>query len=263
MMWEYYLMKLIIDTRESELIKQVHKFVESNNFDVKVETSQMDLGDAVIQDNTGKDLVVFERKSLNDLCASIMDGRYKEQSFRLESHSIHNHNIYYVVEGVIESYVPRKHNRITRKAIYSTLVTLNYHKGFSVMRTTSLLETARFLVYTYQKIQKENKPGYYDKEKSDTETQDYSSVIKCSKKNQITTKNIHHIMLMQIPGVSALAAKTVMDKFDDMVELIASLQENPNALDGIEIENNGKKRALSKTAKANIKKYLLGEAENN
>ena len=54
-------MKLIIDNRETELIKKINKFVESNNFDVKVEISQMDLGDAVIQDNNEKDLVVFEK----------------------------------------------------------------------------------------------------------------------------------------------------------------------------------------------------------
>ena len=66
---------------------------------------------------------------------------------------------------------------------------------------------------------------------------------------------------MQIPGVSALQ-QTVMDKFDDMVIRYKSSRK-PKALDGIEIANNGKKRALSKTAKSNIKKYLLGEYENN
>ena len=67
-------------------------------------------------------------------------------------------------------------------------------------------------------------------------------------------------MLMQIPGVSQIVAKTIMNKFDGMVDLIASLQENDNVLDGIMIKTKSdKNRALSKTAIANIKKYLLGE----
>lgn len=250
-------MKLVIDSREKDVFKNTEKFIKENEFDIELEKSQMDLGDAKIVDDNGKEIIIFERKCLTDLCASITDGRYKEQSFRLEQHPLHNHNIYYVVEGNIENFVPKKFNRISRKAIYSTLVTLNYHKGFSVMRTTSLLETSRLLVFIFQKLMKEKKPSYYECDNKCKE--DYSEVIKCAKKDQINTTNIHHIMLMQIPGVSALAAKTIMDKFDGMVDLIASMQENLNALDGIFIENNGKKRALSKTAKENIKKYLLGE----
>ena len=126
------------------------------------------------------------------------------------------------------------------------------------MRTTSCLETSRLLIFTYEKMKKENKPSYYEKECEDQT--DYSSVIKCAKKDQITTDNIHEIMLMQIPGVSQVVAKTIMSKFDGMVDLIASLQEDDNVLDGIMIKTKSdKNRALSKTAIANIKKYLLGE----
>ena len=251
-------MKLVIDSREADLFKNVTDFVKTNDLDINIEKQQLDLGDALILDDNDKELIIFERKSLNDLCASITDGRYKEQSFRLQQHPLHNHNIYYLIEGVIEKFVPQKFNRISRKAIYSTLVTLNYHKGFTVMRTTSCLETSRLLIFTYEKMKKENKPSYYEKKCEDPA--DYSSVVKCAKKDQITTENIHQIMLMQIPGVSQMVAKTIMSKFDGMVDLIASLQEDDTALNDIMVKTKtDKSRALSKTAIANIKKYLLGE----
>ena len=47
-------------------------------------------------------IILIERKSLNDLESSIKDGRYSEQSIRLNSSEIHNHNIYYLIEGNIQ-----------------------------------------------------------------------------------------------------------------------------------------------------------------
>ena len=247
-------MKLILDCREKDLIKHVQSHIKSNELDVNTEVRQLDLGDIIVEDDN-KPLIIFERKTLEDLCASIMDGRYQEQSFRLNEHPLHNHNIYYLIEGNIESFVPRKHNRISRKAIYSSLVSLNYHKGFSVMRTTSIIETSRFIIQVLDKIRRDKKPSFYE---GNSEEQDYSNVLKTSKKSQITPENISSIMLMQIPGVSANLAKILAKQFGGMVDLIATLQEDDNALSTIEIETkNGKKRKISKTAVQNIKTFLL------
>ena len=44
--------------------------------------------------NTEKEeKLVIERKSINDLLSSIKDGRYAEQSYRLNGLPNHNHNI--------------------------------------------------------------------------------------------------------------------------------------------------------------------------
>ena len=39
------------------------------------------------------------KKTVNDLLSSIVDGRYKEQSLRLDNYNLHNHNIIYLIEG--------------------------------------------------------------------------------------------------------------------------------------------------------------------
>lgn len=50
----------------------------------EIKSERLPLGDIILHDPVSdKDIVLFERKTLNDLAASIQDGRYKEQSFRL------------------------------------------------------------------------------------------------------------------------------------------------------------------------------------
>lgn len=44
-------------------------------------------------------LLIFERKSISDLLASLKDGRYEEQSYRLSGSNTNNHNIIYIIEG--------------------------------------------------------------------------------------------------------------------------------------------------------------------
>jgi ERCC4-type nuclease len=75
-------MNLYIDTRESQAIKEL------NNTEYNV--IPLDIGDFQIK-SVGDTFVIFERKLLSDLLSSIKDGRYKEQSLRLNSHSLENH----------------------------------------------------------------------------------------------------------------------------------------------------------------------------
>ena len=70
-------MQFIIDNREKEL-----KDYFKNNDNIKFEN--LDIGDIVIKDND-KIIMMIERKTLEDLSASIKDGRYKEQKIRLKS----------------------------------------------------------------------------------------------------------------------------------------------------------------------------------
>ena len=89
----------------------------------------LDVGDFHIYKNN-KDLpdFIIERKSINDLLSSIKDGRYNEQSFRLNNFPIHNHNIYYLIEGSIE-YIKNEQNK---KIVYSSIFTISHFKGFSI-----------------------------------------------------------------------------------------------------------------------------------
>ena len=137
--------------------------------------------------------LVIERKTINDLACSINDGRYLEQSYRLDKTDIHNHNIIYLIEGDIRSF--KETSRINKKALYSSLLSLNSYKGFSVIRTFNLEETANMVLYFSEKIIKNEKQSFYYSDISginisnDTVEKDYVDVV-CNSKNQILQKKI-------------------------------------------------------------------------
>ena len=119
----------------------------------KIKKEQLHIGDIVFEDKMGKQVLIIERKTLYDLAASIKDGRYNEQSFRLDKEAIHNHNIVYIIEGDIERY-NEKRGRISKKILISSMFSLLYYKGFSVFRTNSICETADVVVFFADKYDK-------------------------------------------------------------------------------------------------------------
>ncbi len=249
-----YFMIIKIDTREVDLYNLCNqKMIANETINVVQET--LPLGDIVICDNDNKELIVIERKTLRDLAASIVDGRYNEQSFRLNQLNLENHNIIYLIEGNISTF--KTVSRIDKNALLSSMVTLNYFKGFSVFRTFSIQESCDFIIKCAIKILKEKKEGYYNKSLETTTqvNQEYSSVLKCAKKNQITKDNIGEIMLSQIPGISHQSSKAIMQNYKTIEELIISIKNDDTCLDDIKINN----RKISKTCIKNIKVFLLNE----
>ena len=64
-------------------------------------------------------------------------------------------------------------------------------------------------------------------------------------------------MLCQIPGISSVTAISIMKHFSNISDLIYKLHENPNCLQQIQIETNGKSRKLNKNIIENIHKFLI------
>ena len=95
--------------------------------------------------------------------------------------------------------------------------------------------------------------------KSDYEK--YMQRRKAMKKNNINTENFGQIILCQIPGISSTTALAIMKNYSTFPDFIQKLQENPNCLDDVVYETNGKTRKISKSCIANIKNFLL--LENN
>jgi len=151
-------MLIEIDVRENKLINLLEEKMQNEKYaKIELEKKQLLLGDIILNQNTCT--LVIERKSINDLAASISDGRYNEQSFRLEQSSIHNHNIMYLIEGDIRKF--KDTARISQKALYSSLLSLNTYKGFSVMRTFDLEETANLILHFCEKMIKNEKTNFY------------------------------------------------------------------------------------------------------
>lgn len=276
-----------VDNREQELLKQINQlvlFIPAFK-QMKVETANLPLGDIIISDDT-EDKIIIERKCLNDLLSSIKDGRYEEQSYRLNGLNHHNHNIYYMIEGDVNKFNRFKDNKMEKLTLYSAMFSLNYFKGFSVMRTLSLEESALFICNTANKLNKTEtsgkKPYFINKVETislnenvtaeqqnggevtiiekdiEQSEKDYVSVVKKVKKENITPENIAEIMLCQIPGISSVTALAIMDKFKTLPNLIQEVQQNEDCLKDISYTNTkGQTRKINKTSVLNIVKYLL------
>ena len=226
------------------------------------------LGDVILYDATSKEKIIIERKSLADLASSIRDGRYAEQSFRLNECSLHNHTIYYAIEGDLRTYKPFAGKGVVdKKTLLSSMVSMSYFKGFSVHRTINIDETAEWIVQFAYKLHKEGADAkcYYMHAQQHTpqEQQEYTEVCKNNriKKNNITPDNIGAIMLSQIPNVSSATASTIIEHFGTLALLIKALNESTSALDAISTTTKtGQSRKISKTSIANIYSYLVPSA---
>ena len=246
---------------------------------------RMAIGDTILRTDAGADIILIERKTLADFAASIRDGRYKEQSFRLDRHcELANHNIIYVIEGDISKYVDRTKggNIITRKALYSAMFSMLYCKGFSVIRTQSIRETADLILNfadKYDLLGEAARAPYYGTGKrsqppspspspspctslqpqSDANAE-YAEVFKHKERaSQITPDNIGEIMISAVPCVSAKTAATIMCEFKTMANLIERMKCDRSCLDGLyNVAQTGSKRKLSKICVDNLFKFLIG-----
>ena len=316
--------QICIDNRERDLHKQIQYYLDSieqfsNNgsgvsgkIQLSIISTPLHIGDviikSVIKNNTDTDIdidididntkveieeLIIERKSISDLLSSIKDGRYEEQSYRLNGSHLHNHNIIYLIEGNIlaqsqslsQSHYNNKYPSKTNKendkfTAYSAIFSLNYYKGFSVIRPVSLEESALFICNCANKLRKgimDKKTPYYTNNNANTiinqdttnnlqideyqttmqSSPHYSHVIKKIKKENITPSNIGEIMLCQIPGISSITAVVIMNKFRTMDNLIKSIKEDGDVcLKEITYTNNDKNRKISKSSIENIIKFL-------
>jgi ERCC4-type nuclease len=278
-----YKMKIIVDEREASLFELLTK-EPINDKKPKIEKRVIPLGDILFtSDDESVTYQIIERKSVADLLASVKDGRYAEQSYRLSNCFPNKHNILYLIEGQVRDY--------DKKLVFACMASLNYFKGFSITRTVSLVETAQYIEITADKIAREIAKGasivpntipivnpesgqeISGQELSGQELSvnplgtplsgtpldatDYCSVVKVAKKANITRDNIGQLMLMQIPGISSTISCEIMKPFTSFSAFIDHLRNEPTYLDNIMLETNGKKRKLGSNVIAAIRGYLL------
>ena len=287
-----------IDIRETDLLQQITQHITNIPIfkSIVVKSEVLPIGDIIICDEKEEKLII-ERKSVSDLSSSIKDGRYEEQSYRLNGLNHHNHNIIYLVEGDVNRVNRFKSdNRIEKLTLYSAMFSLNYDKGFSLFRSFSLEESATIICNMAYKLEKEittSKKAFYqnclpkfemkesqienqqieneniiqegsleqsEKEQSEKEQseKDYVGVIKKIKKENITPDNIGEIMLCQIPGISSVTALAIIEKYKSLPNLIKEIENNNDCLKDITSTNaKGQTRKINKSSIANIVKFLL------
>ena len=218
-------MNLCIDFREHALLSRL-----------QAETKNLVLGDICIEKD-GQDVVIIERKTVADLASSICDGRYQEQSFRLLESNLPPHRIVYLIEGSLDNV-----QSISKKALMSAMISLWFTKGFSVVQTRDVDETVEFIQHLFEKTSK------------DTEAKDYVSTLKIKKKDKLTPETVDILMLSQIPTISTVTAKALLQQYETIFKLTQTLKEAPDTL--VTFTYGEKKRKLSKKSIDTLKIFL-------
>jgi ERCC4-type nuclease len=143
-------MAIIIDFREKDILKHCNEMKNQ----IEIKTENLLLGDILI------DKLLIERKTINDLAASIVDGRYKEQSFRLVKALEEGYKVFYFIEGNMDLYT----GAISKNTLVSTIYSLT-HKGFQVLLTKNSKDTAFFILQFSEKMKKDSEKMKKDSEK--------------------------------------------------------------------------------------------------
>ncbi|KYQ88640.1 crossover junction endonuclease [Tieghemostelium lacteum] len=247
----------IIDNREVKSVNERDYIVRKlNERGVESVVKKLELGDFVwvavdMEDREWMLNYVIERKKTDDLSSSIMDGRYKEQKFRLRKSGFSN--IIYLVEGNLSLCTFQKTNQkrwgsinfglspeILLKAFVSTMVqprmvcrespdldgTIKFIEGITVYLQKMLIgsvsmtedgndeNTTRLSKYIYNN----NRNG--DDENVDLETFNQSN----GKSKSLTMREFFAKSLLQIPGISPERAHSIVSFYPTPISLIQKYQ---------------------------------------
>lgn len=192
---KYFRLGMILDTREHDLITLLA--------DATPEVKQLPVGDIWIGD------LIIERKSVKDLEASILDGRYREQRGRILAHCQENAvKPLYIIEGGLSSHT----GRLTTSAIMKFINRLVFHYNMPVVQTGSLKETADLLRAIVE--QQQEKPESLRMKTDLVKVADGLHVQK--KVNAQDPRQFSIASLSQCPGVSVKMAEALVTTFGSL-----------------------------------------------
>lgn len=187
-------------------------------------TEALNMGDVVVTSDT--DTLVFERKTVADLAASIKDGRFREQKQRLLSH-YPPHRITYLIEGSYKTlFRSTPLHGIDAKAYTSALLSLQYRDGCHVMITPSIKETVAYVYEIASRMKSHPEKIAYTPLNPDQESYASSLTVKSKKGDNVTPALCYVLQLSQIPGISVTLATNIAQVYPSLAVLLHALGEN-------------------------------------
>jgi ERCC4-type nuclease len=197
----------LVDTRERELIPLL-----------AWPTKTLPVGDIWIG-LSGEDVmtggIVIERKTTNDLEASILDGRYREQRTRLTTYcQQRGARPLYVIEGIMD----RLWGKLTQETLQKYLNRLMLRYGVPVIHTDSIDATAALCKTLANQISADQAVFVA----ADPAALSYSSTVKVSKQGNMDARNFALCTLQGCPGVSNAVAEAVLTAFGTLTGVLAA-----------------------------------------
>ena len=197
---------ILLDIRERELIRLLPS----------APTAQLHVGDVWIgnTDISGmSNAIVAERKTVADLEASLLDGRYREQRTRLLAFCAEKGaRALYIIEGELD----RLDARMTKESLQKILNRLMLRYSVPVLQTNNTEETAKALTLLQKQMEEDAKVFQ-------GETLSYSDVMTFTKKgNKDDPKQFALAALQQCPGVSVGIARAILESCQTLEGVFAA-----------------------------------------
>ncbi|XP_031706997.1 structure-specific endonuclease subunit MUS81 isoform X2 [Anarrhichthys ocellatus] len=233
--------------RKDELVKELQR--NGVNFDVR----KLNVGDFLwvarekvapvpgqLRAPTGRELVldyIIERKRMDDLCGSIIDGRFREQKFRLKRCGLRRPC--YLVE---ECGSAASHLSLPETTLQQAIVNTQVVDGFFVKRVQDVRESAayltvmtRYLIKLYQNCtlicrsrELEGDGGSDEEEERGTPS---CSLISFAEFNHGAVKNkcqtvreVFARQLMQVSGLSGDKAAAILEQYSTPHSLLTAYE---------------------------------------
>jgi crossover junction endonuclease MUS81 len=230
-----------IDYREREILAKMEGFS-----DINFTNQNLLIGDFIFRNERGEILLIIERKTIKDLCASIIDSRFREQKERLIE-SVHDPSkIVYILEG---SKRIKGKGTLSKTIMDSAIQNLIFKHQFKVLFTESVDDTVDQLKMFYKKLKDDS---------FSLATIQPATLIKKSSK---IIDNIYINQLSVIPGVSLSIANKISERYPSFFELIKAYTTSTDCellLADIQL---GNKRKLGKCLSKKIYECLMDVAK--
>lgn len=177
---------------------------------------------------------VIERKRMDDLCGSIIDGRFREQKFRLKKCDL-LHPIY-----LVEDHGSAQHLSIPEATLQQATVNTQVVDGFFIKRTKDVRESAAYLTIMTRYLQnmymnktllsctKEEASKCHRAIQHDAQScilMEFKEFNEGAMKNKAqTVKEVFARQLMQISGVSGEKAAAILEKYNTPASLLSAYE---------------------------------------
>ncbi|XP_029813116.1 crossover junction endonuclease MUS81 isoform X1 [Suricata suricatta] len=176
---------------------------------------------------------IVERKRLDDLSSSIIDGRFREQKFRLKRCGL-GHRVY-----LVEEHCPADNLSLPESTLLQAVTNTQVIDGFFVKRTADIKESAAYLALMTRGLQRlyqghtlrsrpwgtsgdsDSRPGPSPNPLCSLLT--FSDFNAGAIKNKAqSVREVFARQLMQVRGVSAEKAAAIMERYSTPASLLAA-----------------------------------------
>ncbi|XP_028847433.1 structure-specific endonuclease subunit MUS81 isoform X1 [Denticeps clupeoides] len=201
----------------------------------------------------GRELVldyIIERKRIDDLCGSIMDGRFKEQKFRLKRCGLHKP--IYLVE---ECGSAGAHLSLPESTLQQAIINTQVVDGFFVKRVQDVKESAAYLTVMTRHLEKlyqnrtiicrsrelegDGEPEARRQEKASCSLMSFNEFNQGAVKNKCqTVREVFARQLMQISGLSGDKAVAVLEHYSTVSSLLKAYDQCPSEADKEKLLSN-------------------------